>query len=390
MALVFDLRKGDRQIMQVNQFSEGGEDFKAGIPNGEDSAPEDSASNHPAPPKLLDRVRHRLRVRHLSKRTEEAYVQWISRYIHFFHNLLGEWVHPEKLTSADVTEFLTHLAVEREVAASTQNQAFSALLFLYKQVLGMDLKVDAVRAKIPQRLPTVLSKEEVVEILNRIPTGAKRLIICLFYGSGLRLMEACRLRVKDIDFDRKQLIVREGKGDKDRYLPLPQLLADPLREQCRKVANLHKLDLEAGAGWAWLPYAYAIKNPAWGRQLGWQYLFPARNLTRDPRQREAMEGTTLPEETRHGDLVQLRRHHIHEGTIQQCLTKAVRESKVTKHVTAHVFRHSFATHLLEAGKDIRTIQELLGHSDVSTTMIYTHVSKLGGSGVKSPLDDLPG
>jgi len=350
--------------------------------------PQPNEGDSGKPIKLLDRIRNRMRVLHLSKRTEEAYVSWISRYVYFHRERRGEWVHPENLIGEDVTHFLTYLAVDRKVAASTQNQAFSSLLFLYTKVLGRELKVDAVRAKTPQRLPTVLSKEEVIDILSHIPTGAKRLLICLFYGSGLRLMEACRLRVKDIDFDRRQVIVREGKGDKDRYVPLPELLVEPLREQKRKVSNLHELDLKAGAGWVWLPYAYAVKSPDWGRQLGWQYMFPGRDLTRDQRPREAMEGENLPDETRLADLTQMRRHHIHDGTIQQCLSKAVRASNVTKHVTSHVFRHSFATHLLESGKDIRTIQELLGHSDVSTTMIYTHVSKLGPSGVKSPLDDL--
>ena len=339
-------------------------------------------------PKLMDRVRGKLRVLHLAKRTEEAYVGWIVRFISFHRDRAGRWVHPENMTGAEVSEFLTHLAVVRKVSASTQNQALSALLFLYTKVLAIDLKVDSVRAKTPRRLPTILSKDEVTAILSKIPGGPKRLLICLLYGSGLRLMEACRLRVKDLDFDRKQLVVREGKGDKDRYLPLPALLAYPLREQVRKVANLHQLDLKAGAGWVWLPYAYAVKNPQMGRLLAWQYVFPAENITYDPRPREAMEGETLSHETRDADLYQMRRHHIHDGTIQQTLTRAVRESQVAKRVTAHVFRHSFATHLLESGKDIRTIQELLGHSDVSTTMIYTHVSTLGSSGVKSPLDDL--
>ena len=188
--------------------------------------------------------------------------------------------------SAEVNQFLTYLAVECKVAASTQNQAFSALLFLYSKVLGIELKIDAVRAKTPQRLTTVLSKEEVLTIFSKIPTGPKRLLICLFYGSGLRLMEACRFRIKDLDFDRKQLIVRDGKGGKDRYLPLPQMLSDPLRDQVRKVAKLHSMDLDAGAGWAWLPFAYAVKNPELGRQLAWQYLFPAANITHDPRPRE--------------------------------------------------------------------------------------------------------
>jgi len=296
------------------------------------------------PPKLIERVRNKLRVLHLAKRTEEAYVGWIVRFIEFHRLLNSEWIHPQSMGGPEVSQYLTHLAVDKQVAASTQNQAFSALIFLYSKVLGTELKIDAVRAKTPQKLPTILSQEEVLSILSKIPTGPKRLLICLLYGSGLRLMEGCRLRVKDLDFDRKQLIVREGKGGKDRYLPLPQMLSDPLRDQVRKVAKLHAKDFEAGAGWVWLPYAYAVKNPELGRQLAWQYLFPAASLTHDPRPREALEGETLPPSAREADLHQLRRHHIHEGTI--------------------------------------------GHSDVSTTMIYTHVSTLGPSGVRSPLDSL--
>ncbi len=334
-------------------------------------------------PRLLEQVRNLIQTRHMSKRTEEAYLQWVYRYLLFLRKQSGEWKHPSEAGSDQVNAFLTSLAVERKVAASTQNQALSAILFLYKRVLKSEIKLDAVRAQQPERMPVVLSEEEVEKILLEVPDGPFRTIAGLMYGSGLRVMEACRIRVKDVDFCRQQILVREGKGDKDRVVPLPAHLVDDLKGQLAVVKALHAEDLAAGAGWVWLPYAFATKAPQAGRALSWQYLFPAPQLSRDRRKIEI-----------DGELVdqgwQLRRHHLHESTVQKTFSAAVQRAGLTKRVTCHTLRHSFATHLLETGSDIRTIQELLGHADVSTTMIYTHVSKLGANKVRSPLDRLFG
>ena len=338
----------------------------------------DMASHSP----LLEEVRNVLRLRHMSIRTEEAYVRWITEFLRFIKQQTGEWRHPRLLGNLEVNEYLTYLAVERKVAASTQNQAFSALLFLYREVLQVDVKLDAVRAKRPERLPVVLSVDEVRRVLNGIPEGPFRLMAGLMYGSGLRLMEVCRLRVKDLDFGRYQITVRDGKGEKDRAVPFPHKLIAGLRQQLNEVRRLHQEDLQLGAGWVWLPYALSVKYPEAGRALGWQYVFPAKALSREPRPREADEAGSS------SDTFQLRRHHIHETSVQKMMAAAVRHAGLTKPASCHTLRHSFATHLLEEGQDIRTIQELLGHADVSTTMIYTHVSQFGATGVRSPLDRL--
>lgn len=337
--------------------------------------------------KLIAEVRRLARTMHISKRTEEAYVGWISRYLIFHRDRHGKWVHPLELGSPDVNAFLSHLAVERQVAASTQNQALSALLFLYTKILKSDLKIEAIRAKSPSRLPVVLSQHEVAKVLEAVQPRPKKLMCCLMYGAGLRLMEACRLRCKDIDFERNQILVREGKGEKDRAVPLPQRLIPDLRHQLGLVRELHEKDIQGGAGWVWLPYALSVKWPHAGLELGWQYLFPAKNLSYDSHPREAIEGAQ-DQHVVEGDRTQLRRHHVNENSVQAALKAAVKRVNLDKPVSCHTLRHSFATHLLESGKDIRTIQTLLGHSDVSTTMIYTHVSRLGASGVESPLDRL--
>ncbi len=315
--------------------------------------------------KLLDRVRDAIRVKHYSIRTEQAYVNWIRRFI-LFHDKR----HPKDMGAAEIEEYLTYLAVERNVAASTQNQALSALLFLYQNVLKKDLDrpVDAVRAKKPKRLPTVLTREEAQQVLSAM-SGTHQLIAKLLYGAGLRLIECLRLRVKDVDFGQQQIIVRDGKGAKDRITVLPESLIEPMRKHLHRVAMIHQQDLDNGYGAVYLPEALARKYPNANRELIWQYVFPSREISTDPR--TGVE----------------RRHHLHVSTIQRAVRRAAKLAGVSKHVTPHVFRHSFATHLLESGYDIRTVQELLGHKDVKTTMIYTHVLNRGGLAVRSPLDD---
>ena len=315
-------------------------------------------------PAILERLRERIRLKHYSIRTEDAYVEWVRRYLRF-HG----WRYPTQLGASAVEEFLTDLAVRGKVAASTQNQAKSALLFLYKEVLGIDLPwLDGVQgAKIPQHLPVVLTPEEVGQLLDRIH-GTYGLILRLLYGCGLRLMEALRLRVKDLDFTRLEIMVRDGKGAKDRVTMLPRSLVEALREHLDKVRQLHQRDLAAGAGDVYLPFALARKYPTAGRQWMWQYVFPAARLSEDPR-----AGAR-------------RRHHLDEQRVQRALRQALRDVGIAKPATPHTMRHSFATHLLEGGYDIRTVQELLGHKDVQTTMIYTHVLNRGARGVQSPLD----
>lgn len=321
-------------------------------------------SDIPHPRKLLEQVVDRLRVKHYSLRTEKTYVDWIKRFI-WFHGKR----HPKEMSAPEVEAFLSHLAVERSVSASTQNQAKSALLFLYKEVLGIQLPwLDNVtQAKVPKRLPTVLTREEVQSVLARLD-GTVWLIASLLYGSGMRIMECLRLRVKDVDFARHEILVREGKGFKDRVTMLPVSLVPPLKEHLVRVKVLHDEDLALGYGEVFMPMALDKKYPAAGKSWGWQYVFPSRNLSIDP-----YSGKT-------------RRHHADEKVIQRAMKKAVLAAGIVKLATPHSLRHSFATHLLESGYDIRTVQELLGHSDVSTTMIYTHVLNKGGRGVVSPLD----
>lgn len=318
------------------------------------------------PPKLLDQVRGKIRLKHYSIRTEQAYVDWIKRFILHFDKQ-----HPRDLGATEVEAFLTHLAVVGNVAASTQNQAKSALLFLYKEVLEMELPwLDNVeRAKVPKRLPVVLTREEVQAVLSRLE-GIHWLIASLLYGAGLRIMEGVRLRVKDVDFSRKEILVRDGKGFKDRVTMLPQALVPQLRSHLERVRAIHVQDLQQGYGAVYMPYALDRKYPQSARDWGWQYVFPSSNLSADPRS---------------GDV---RRHHVQDQAVQRAVKQAVRDAGLVKPATPHTFRHSFATHLLEGGYDIRTVQELLGHADVSTTMIYTHVLNKGGRGVASPLDHL--
>jgi integron integrase len=316
------------------------------------------------PPCLFDRVRLSIRARHYSRRTEKAYLAWIRRYI-LFHNKR----HPNRLGAAEVTGYLSHLASTRRVSASTQNQAFSALVFLYREVLGRELAglEEAARAKRPVRLPLVLAREEIQSVLRQL-RGVPWLMCALMYGAGLRLLECCRLRVKDVDLLRHEITVHDGKGRKDRLTVLPARLCEPLRVHLERVARQHLADLEGHAGYVALPDALERKFPNANREWAWQWVFPAHRMHLDP-----ASG-------------QRRRHHLHESVLQRAFAAAVRAAGLSRPASCHTLRHSFATHLLETGYDIRTIQELLGHSDVSTTMIYTHVLNRGGHGVRSPLD----
>ena len=317
-------------------------------------------------PKLLDQVRHTIRLKNYSYRTEKAYVHWIKRYI-FFHGKR----HPTEMGTAEVEGFLTHLAVEGNVAASTQNQALSALLFLYNQVLNQPIgHVEVTWAKKPVRLPIVLTRGEVQAVIQQL-TGVPLLVVQLLYGGGLRLTESLRLRVQDVDFGQKLLVVRDGKGQKDRTTTLPDTIASALKRHLQQVKQQHHQDLQKGYGRAPLPNALAQKYPNAECDWVWQFVFPATILSKNPR----------------GDDT-LYRYHMHESVIQRAVKRSSKLAGVEKRVTPHVFRHSFATHLLEAGYDIRTIQELLGHQNVKTTMIYTHVANLGAMGIRSPLDDL--
>lgn len=329
-----------------------------------DSGGVSGCESGPEKPRLLDRLRDRVRRLGLAARTEEIYVAWARRFI-----LANGKRHPEEMGALEVEVFLTNLATKANVSASTQNQALSALLFLYREVLGQQLPwMDNIRrAKRPERLPVVLSRQEVSAVLESM-SGVSWLMASLLYGAGLRLMECLRLRVQDIDFVRSEIMVRGGKGGKDRRTVLPAVSVEALQGQLAHARRLHQRDIASGFGAVWLPNALARKYPNAEREWIWQYVFPSTVRSVDPR--SGIE----------------RRHHLDEGVLQRAVKTAVRQADIAKPATCHTLRHSFATHLLESGSDIRTIQELLGHADVSTTMIYTHVLNRGGAGVLSPLD----
>jgi integron integrase len=318
------------------------------------------------PKKLLDQVREKIRLKNYSNKTEQAYSNWIKQYI-IFHDKK----HPQDMGAVEIEAFLTHLVVDRNVAASTQNQALSAILFLYREVLNQPLEIDFqyIGAKRPKRLPVVLTKAEIQNIIVRL-SGEPKLITQLLYGSGLRLNEAVRLRVKDLDFEQHQITIRDGKGAQDRISMLPESILEPLRTHLIVVEDLHQQDLRDGVGRVVLPFALSRKYPNADREWIWQYVFPSKI-----RSRGKTDGI-------------VRRYHISPATVQKAVRKAAMAAKINKHVTPHTFRHSFATHLLEAGYDIRTVQELLGHKNVKTTMIYTHVLNRGPKAVRSPLDSM--
>jgi len=317
-------------------------------------------------PKLLDQLREALRARHYSRRTEQTYCLWVKRFI-FFHNVR----HPTEMAEPEINAFLTHLAVKEKVSASTQNQALCALLFLYRHVLGREIGDlgEVIRARKPKRLPVVMTREEVKKVLANM-TGDKWLMASLMYGAGLRLMECLRLRVQDIDFARNEILVRDGKGAKDRLTMLPESLKGPIKDHLKKVKTIHERDLADGWGRVQMPSAMDRKYPNAPRDWRWQWVFPQENRWRNTKTSE--EG----------------RHHIDESLVQKSVRDATTKTGLTKRATCHTFRHSFATHLLEGGYDIRTVQELLGHNDVKTTMIYTHVLNRGPTGVRSPVDGL--
>ncbi len=323
-------------------------------------------SKAPDAPRLIDRFRAAVRSRHYSRRTEKSYWFWIRFFI--FRNAKR---HPAEMGAEEVTAFLNWLATERKVAAATQNQALAALLFLYKAVLERDLPWfdGLVRAKRPVRLPVVLSEAEVRKLLEQLD-GVPWMMASLLYGAGLRLQECLMLRVKDVDFAYRQILVRDGKGAKDRVTMLPESVVQPLQAHLGKVRLLHRRDLAEGYGEAWLPHALSRKYPRAGYEWGWQFLFPSKNRSADPE-----SGV-------------IRRHHIYPDTMSRAIKRATRGAGIVKPVSCHTLRHSFATHLLLAGQDIRTVQELLGHADVSTTMVYTHVMNRGARGVRRPLDRL--
>jgi integron integrase len=333
---------------------------------GPDSAGGSAAGADKREKRLVERLHEVMRARHYSRRTEKAYWYWI-RYFILFHGKR----HPGEMGAAEVTSFLSWLATERSVAAATQNQALSALLFLYKEVLGQKVPWlgELVRAQRPVRLPTVLAESQVRRLLEQAQ-GAARLMIGLLYGAGLRQIECLSLRVKDVDFAYRQIVVRDGKGAKDRATMLPDALVQPLQAHLGKVRVLHERDRREGYGEVWLPYALARKYPRAGYQWAWQFVFPSANRSVDP------------------ESGAVRRHHVHPDTLSRAVRAAAKGAGIEKPVSCHTLRHSFATHLLERGYDIRTVQELLGHADVSTTMIYTHVLNKGARGVKSPLDRL--
>jgi integron integrase len=318
------------------------------------------------PLSLFAVVRERIRLRHYSLRTEKSYIWWMRRYIRFCGGR-----HPRELGASEITTFLTHLAADMKVSASTQNQALQALLFLYRQVLQIELPpIDqAVRATRPRRLPVVLTREEVRRVLSQLK-GSSRLVVGLLYGSGLRLTEALELRVKDLDLERRSITVRDGKGGKDRVTVIPAELVEPLRLHLGSLSAWFERERSVGAPGVPLPQALKGKYPGAGTTLGWQWVFPSRTLCRDP-----YDGETV-------------RFHVYDRTLQRTVSRAMQKAGINKPAGCHTFRHCFATHLLESGSDIRTVQELLGHSDVATTQIYTHVLNRGGQAVRSPLDGL--